>query len=501
MADTGPIRFVDGVPVAAAPTAPAAAPLRRSASAGPASPGARQPRRWAEHLDGSWASEDFAPPLPRVNPSAEDSGSAGPPQLARDSPDGARRQSYQTSVEAVPARYHTGITREDLYHRKGVVGETSSWYLPRHGRKPALDKADKKKAEMALENGWDVEFGRGFLGGGSKLKTQYHTFPLAMAKIDRGLKVRLIEDPRKVGRCTKHIRAPATKPGSPAVSYEHMEGMAVQRMGAATGDAYSRGTLRGLVITMHAQQGGPHAFVDPDPNAVPDMALAPEDVALGMKVHMTIKPQMGGKVLKTMNDGAWVLVEFPQASMAEMDELGMEKERSEDPTWAETEEYLSEFQQSIKYNGPSWVACTGLTATPLAGWVPLIQLTPGTDELGSLLDEKYGHYRDRNLVRLAALHAHVNTLGWVPMTELSEDYEDMRMLYRPDYGRSLAPSRKALLRADPSECCGFRGHKARSEREIEEEMAVAGGAEAFSTESMNYKLYSPASRIWATAFN
>jgi len=32
-------------------------------------------------------------------------------------------------------------------------------------------------------------------------------------------------------------------------------------------------------------------------------------------------------------------------------------------------------------------------------------------------------------------------------------------------------------------------------------MAVAGGAEAFSTESMNYKLYSPASRIWATAFN
>ena len=105
---------------------------------------------------GSWASEDFAPPLPRVNPSAEDSGSAGPQQLApqlaplaRDSPDGARRQSYQTPVEAVPARYHTGITREDLYHRKGVVGETSSWYLPRHGRKPALDKADKKKAATA----------------------------------------------------------------------------------------------------------------------------------------------------------------------------------------------------------------------------------------------------------------------------------------------------------------------------------------------------------------
>eukprot|EP01046_Picozoa_sp_COSAG06_P063026 COSAG06_NODE_14461_length_1139_cov_4.925118_2_plen_106_part_00 len=52
------------------------------------------------------------------------------------------------------------------------------------------------------------------------------------------------------------------------------------------------------------------------------------------------------------------------------------------------------------------------------------------------------------------------------------------------------------------ECCGFRGHRRKSQRELDKEKEVAGGAERFVTESSsNYTLYSPATRAWASSWN
>ena len=151
-------------------------------------------------------------------------------------------------------------------------------------------------------------------------------------------------------------------------------------------------------------------------------------------------------------------------------------------------------------SGPTWVECCNLKATALAGWVPLIQLSARTDDLGLIENDAYRHYRGQTLVKMAAEHALVDSMGWVPLSELAEDCNEVRYLYRPDYGISLPPSRKAVLRAVPAECCGFRGHRRKSQRELDDEKEVLG-ADRFMTEmSSKFKLYSPASRAWASSF-
>jgi hypothetical protein len=375
--------------------------------------------------------------------------------------------------------------------------------LPSLTRAPAVVQSkewiDPKKKEREREDSWDPEFSRGFSGGGSKLKTQFHSFPLTAAMVNKGLRVRLKADAQKLGRCTRSIRGKVGGDDGKPPTYEHLAGMRVQRLGARYGDVYSRGTLRGLVASMHAQQNGPHAWVDKDP-AAEDAPLTPESTVEGMTVHLERDPAKGGKIMMLQNEGRWCLVDFPQQSLLPGD--FEEVERGEDPTWAQTFKYLKDFTMDQEPTGPTWVECCHLKATPLAGWVPLIQLTARTDELGLVANDAFKHYRGQTLVKTAAEHALVDSMGWVPLSELTEDYNEVRYLYRPDYGRSLPPSRKAVLRAVPAECCGFRGHRRKSQRELDKEKEVAGGAERFVTESSsNYTLYSPATRAWATSWN
>lgn len=441
-----PLRFVDGIPMVLAAPAPAPWP-RRSRSAW--APGGAQ---------AAWS-------------------------------DGRRTPSSEASL-----RSHSQM--------EAVQPSRSQQQLPSLSSTPDSSRTkeweDPKKQEREREDGWDADFARGFHGGGSKLKTEFHSFPLTTNMVNKGLRVRLKIDAQKVGRCARSIRGKIVGQDGQPPAYEHLVGMRVQRLGAVPGDVYSRGTLRGIVATMHAQQNGPHAWVDKDP-AAEDVALTRETTVEGMKVHLERQPHLGGKIMQLKSEGQWCLVDFPEQAISPSDFVQVEK--SADPNWRETFKYLQEFTLSRAPAGPTWVECCHLKATALHGWVPLIQLCPRMDDLGLIENEAYMHYRGQSLVKMAQEHALVDNMGWVPLSELVEDYDEVRYLYRPDYGRALPPSRKAVLRAVPAECCGFKGHRRKSQRELDEEAQVLGGADRFATEmSSKFILYSPATRAWASSF-
>ena len=448
-----PIRFVDGVPMADAPTPSPTWPESRSSTA-----------QWAAHVpQAAWYSE-------------------GEP---------AHQQLPVPALQRTPSRSSPSLRAESSLPSLGSSSAAS--------RAEPKERIDPKKKQTQRENGWDPEFTRGFSGGGSKLKTQFHSFPLSAGMVNKGLRVRLKADAQKLGRCTRTVRgAIGGRDGTPP-SYEHLAGMRVQRMGAVYGDAYSRGTLRGIVAPMHAAQNGPHAWVDKDPGAE-DTVLTSDTTVEGMKVHLDREPEKGGKIMKLEKDGQWCLVDFPTQSILPGD--FNEIERSEDPTWRETFSYLKDFTLAQEPVGPTWVECIHLRATPLVGWVPLIQLAPRGDEMGLVENDAYKHYRAQSLVKMAEDHAHVDSMGWVPLSELAEDYNEVRYLYRPDYGRAFAPSRKAVLRAVPAECCGFRGHVRKTQKELDEETQVTGGGAMYSTEAMHqFRIYEPREQAWARSWN
>ena len=466
------IRFVDGVPMMAA--APPSPTLSRPGSRGSTA-------QWAAHVpQAAWYRDGEQQPPQQLPPAVSSAGMS------------AQHSVGGSGGQRTPPPGSPSLRAESSLPSMGSSSGARSRVEPK-------ERIDPKKKQTERENGWDLEFTRGFSGGGSKLKTKFHSFPLTAATVNKGLRVRLKADAQKLGRCTRIVRgAIGGRHGTPP-QFVHLVGMRVQRMGAVYGDAYSHGTLRGIVAPMHAAQNGPHAWVDKDP-AAEDLVLTTDRTVEGMRVHLEREPEKGGKIMKLEKGGQWCLVDFPaQATLpGDFDEV----ERSEDPTWRETFKSLKDFTLAQDPVGPTWVECIHLKATALAGWVPLIRLAPRSDEMGLVENDAYKHYRGQSLVKTAEDHVHVDSMGWVPLSELAEDYNEVRYLYRPDYGRAFAPSRKALLQANTAECCGFRGHVRKTPKELEEESQVMGGGAMYASETrQQFRQYEPREQAWARSWN